>query len=289
MKKPKKINKLKKIKKVKSKSNYISFYENFENKENENFIKAEITREYIKKTLKFREADVLQINIKYPVFSVASKSNTMTAITAMITKKINDFYDSAVRSFMNFCEKKLYKSAAMEFLLSRNAGDYQEFKPFGAVITFETPYTTEYTEQNSVCSVCAVCRNGFLCVCLDINIYSGKGRGNVIRKTQIWNLTNGELYSPKRIINFNKHTKKIICEYICTIMERRIKKGEERYINADAPSVCRQNVYKHLSIDNLYLAGNGYAFSFPQGTVAPRDCGIVDFVVPESVLNSMNL
>lgn len=294
--------------------------DNADNNKNKNkdFCRPEISPEYIKKTLKFKETDVLQINIKYPFLSV--KSNPAAE------KKINAFYTSTVRSFMGFCEKNLYKSAAAELLISQNAQNiqniqnnqnnqdnqdnydadngyngyngyndynateskiytdyknYTEFKPFGAVISFETPYislpqTGETYRHNH--------ENGFLCVYLDINIYSGKGRGNIMRKVQIWNLTDGELYSPQRVLNFGGQTKKRIWEHICKTMERQIRRGDERYINADMPDVYRQNVYKHLSINNMYLTSRGYAFFFPQGTIAPYERGIVDFIVPERVL-----
>jgi len=232
----------------------------FENSENTGeFHESAITPEYIKKTLQFKDSDVLHINITYPAFSVKSNKKT--------EKKINGFYNSIIRSFTNFCEKDLYKSAVREFLLSQhsqNNQDYREFKPFGAVIHFEIVYN----------------RQGFVYVYLDINIYGGKGRGNVTRKTQIWDLATGELYPPKRIINFTPAVKKRICEHICRTMERQTERGEERYINTDMKSV-----YKYLNIDNLYLTEHGYAFFFPQGTLAPGNSGIVSFLVPQKVIN----
>ena len=198
----------------------------------------------------------MQINIKYPGVKIlpAGKFNKAE-------NKINGFYDSIVKNFIKYCEKILYKTAAYQ----KNADG---FKPFGAVMTFETTYNNQ----------------DFLCVYLDINIYAGKGRGNIIRKAQIWNLTSGELYSPKRIINFNKPMKMKVCEHICKTMEHQIKYGKERYINADTPSVYKQNVYNHLNIYNMFITENGYAFFFPQNTIAPNDSGIVDFVVPEKIL-----
>ena len=260
-----------KVKVKKSKPNFVSTadLENLENIENiGNFTEAAITAEYVKKTLKFKESNVLQINAKYPNFSLKSNSSKSNK---KVEKNINAFYNSAVNKFIIYCEKSLYKSAAEEFLLCQNTQEnqeYKEFKSFGAVITFECVYN----------------KQGFSCVYLDINIYSGKGRGNIIRKAHIWNLSNGELYSPGKFINFTPAVKKKICEYICKTMESQIERNEERYIHTDI-----QTVYKYLSIDNLYLTDKekGCVFFFPQGTVASSDSGIISFVMPEKIINEL--
>ena len=122
-----------------------------------------IPPEYIKKTLRFKDSDVLHINIKYPDIKIMP-----SVLYKKAGVKINGFYLSAVKKFVNFCEKKLYKSAALDSVsLAEN------FKPFGAVVTYEVAYNQQ----------------DYLCVYLDINIYSGKGRGNNIRKAHIWKLS----------------------------------------------------------------------------------------------------
>ena len=124
-----------------------------------------VTPEYVKKTLKFNGSDVVRINFKYP---------SVKAI-----EKINDFYAHVVKNFMKFCENNLYKSAAVEFTANENNG----FKPFGAVMSFET----EYNKQDC------------LCIHLDIDIYAGEGCRNAARKSHVWDLSNGDLipyYAP---------------------------------------------------------------------------------------------
>ena len=236
----------------KNKRSYIPFNETPENPE-KIYPEVNIFPEYIKKTLKFKESDVLQVNIKYPVFAV--KSNPVSE------KKINTFYHSAVNSFVRYCEKNLYKSASAEHEIST------QHKPFGAVVTFEIPYCNR--------------NRGVLCVYLDINIYSGKGRGNITRKSQIWDIATGELYSPGRIINLNKPMKKRIREYI-------LKTMEHQYLDTNIPEAYQQNINKYLNINNLYLSDNGYTFYYPQGTIAPHDNGIIDFTIPENVLRGDN-
>jgi hypothetical protein len=164
---------------------------------------------------------------------------------------------------MKYCEKILYKNAVIQFNSQKNDSN-DKFKPFGAVITFETTYN----------------RQDYLCIYLDINIYAGKGRGNAVRKTHIWEYTGGVLAIPERFIKFTKSLKIKICEYICNIMTRQIENGEEYYSKCDLVSV-----YKYLNLKNFYLNDKGYSFFFPQNTVAPHESGIVSVVVPDRIVD----
>ena len=128
-----------------------------------------------------------------------------------------------------------------------------------------------------------------LCVYFDINIYSGKGRGNTVRKSHIWKPSAGELLSPGRFVKLNRQIKYKICGYISEIMEKQISSGKEYYINSDIASV-----YKYLDGKNFYLCepggnGDGYSFFFPQNSVAPFNSGIVSFVVPEKIFVPLKL
>ena len=127
----------------------------------------------------------------------------------------------------------------------------------GAVITFETAYNNQ----------------DYLCIYLDINIYSGKGRGKIVRKAHIWKLdkNNAELISPEKFIGSRRIIKNKICEYICRTMETQIN---------------NRDVYKYLNLKNFYPDENGYNFFFPQNTVAPFNDGIVSFAVPEKILST---
>ena len=222
--------------------------------QNENIKKIAVSPEYIKKTLKFEDSQVLHINIKYPDIKISPADCDKHA-----GKKINDFYSFIIKSFINYCEKVLYKQAAYQY-----HKNIEGFKPFGAVMTFETAYN----------------RQDYLCIYLDISIYAGKGRGNTKRTAQIWACKGGELVAPERFIKFTRRNKIKICGYISKTMKNQIENGEERYIKYDLPSV-----YKYLSMKNFYLSEKGYSFFFPQNTIAPPESGIVSFAVPEEILN----
>jgi len=125
---------------------------------------------YIKKTLKFNDCDVLRINVKYPDVKILP-----SVLYQKAEKRINDFYLAAVNNFMSFCEKRLYKIAAAEF----SANEF-EFKPFGAVITYEV---TQNQNQED-----------FLRVNLDANIFAEKNRVNSVKKSQIWEFNGGNVY-----------------------------------------------------------------------------------------------
>ena len=140
-------------------------------------ITVSVTPEYIKKNLKFNDTNILQINIKYPVIKISPSE-----IHKKTVKKINEFYETAVKYFTNFCETKLYKNAAVEMM----ADSDNNFKPFGAVMSYDVVYN----------------KQDFLCVYLDINIYAGEGRKNAIRKMHTWELGNGELLTSNKAKKF---------------------------------------------------------------------------------------
>ena len=226
---------------------------------NENNTKiVTVTPEYIKKTLEFDNSNVLQINVKCPVVKITPSVDYKKAM-----KKINNFYDAAIKNFINYCETRLYKNAAAQFLANKT-DEGKSFKPFGAVITFEVAYN----------------KQDFLCIYLDINIYAGKGRGNSVRKAQIWRIDNGELLAPDKFIKFTRPVKQKICGYICETMEKQMEKGEEYYTKSDMPSV-----YKYLNAKNFYLSERGYCFFFPQNTIALFDSGIMAFEIPDKIIN----
>lgn len=138
--------------------------------------KQEYTSEYINKTLPFKDCGILDININYPKFNNKSR------------KKINKFYAGATKSFINFCEKRLYKKAAEKFLLCEDG----EFKIFTADMNFDIRRDDSDAPPE----------NKFIKIFIDINI-----NGEKTRRFHIWDLSSGELIKPPKIKKANK-TKK---------------------------------------------------------------------------------
>lgn len=68
------------------------------------------------KVLTFKEREVLSININYPKPG---------------GKKTDKFYAQTAKSFLNFCERRLYKHAAEQFLLLG-----EDFEVFSAGMNF---------------------------------------------------------------------------------------------------------------------------------------------------------
>ena len=231
---------------------------------NTNICTAEIIPECIKKTMKYNEADILQINIKYPQIRLKAYTNQ---IHEKSLKRINKFYDSISKYFMKFSERVLYKYAVSEYLditktVGKDSNEYakihsQPFKQFGAVLNFEVTYN----------------KNNFLCIYFDANIYSGKGRGNITRKAHIWDLSHGMIIPSNRFADFTSDNKKKICSYICEIMKNQTERGEEYYINTDF-----KTVYKYFNSKNMFITDRGYNFFFPQNSLSPAECGIVSFL-----------
>ena len=109
----------------------------------------------MQKVMLFKDCEVLKINIS----------------DIEVNKKIDKFYAGITKSFLNYCEKKLYKKAAEQFLIC-GAG---EFKIFSASLNHEIKYVNEMIK-----------------IYLDINI-----NGENKRKVYTWTV-NGELIKPPK-------------------------------------------------------------------------------------------
>ena len=137
--------------------------------------KLEYTSEHIKKVLTFKEHEVLNIIINYPQFSLKSSKN------------INKFYAGLAKSFISFCEKKLYKKAVENFLqyVGRDApgapdsiiSELPEFNIFSVEMNFKIN-----NEQESI----------RIYINIDIN-------GEKKRKVHIWNPNSSELIKPVKV------------------------------------------------------------------------------------------
>lgn len=228
---------------------------------------VEVNPECIKRTIKYDEADVLQINIRYPCVKLKAIKNHEAVVSLKnlekIEKKINKFYDGIVRNFMKYSEGILFKNAANEYIIkkTKNSDDDAEyskpFRAFGAVMNYEVTYN----------------RGSFLCIYFDANIYTGRGRGRITRMAHIWELPAGTLTPSKRFIDLNSENRKKICSHICNAIQSQTERGEEYYINADF-----ENVYRHFKAKNMFITERGCNFFFPQNSLSPPECGIVSFI-----------
>ena len=123
----------------------------------------EYTSKNINKILSFKEHEILNININYPEFNLKSGKN------------INKFYAGLAKSFVSFCEKKLYKKAAENYL---RVGADDPVRP--QIFTVEMNFKIN-NEQESIR------------IYLDINI-----NGEKTRKVHIWNPNSSELIKPAK-------------------------------------------------------------------------------------------
>jgi len=125
---------------------------------------SEYTSEHIKKVLTFKGHEILNININYPRFNLKS------------AKKLNKFYSVLAKSFINFCEKKLYRKAAENFLQSA-----QEDGSAHEIFTVEMNFKINNEHEN-------------IRIYLEINI-----NGEKTRRVHIWNPKSSDLIKPAEV------------------------------------------------------------------------------------------
>lgn len=224
-------------------------------KESQLICSAGVQRE----TMRSGESDVLHINLRYPEFS--------GAVSVKFLKRLNGFYSGMIKNFLQYCKRTLFRQAVFAYEKSKKDIEIEpapeKFKPFGAVVTYELTYN----------------RGNLCCICIDFNIYAGKGRGKLARQVTIWDTRKRILLSPSSFVTLTTAAKKRVRSYIGEIMRIQTEKGEEYYQNTDPSYLMR-----HIKARNIFITDKGFAFFFPQDTIASSDCGIVSFIVPERVI-----
>ena len=120
----------------------------------------------MQKILTFRDNDILSIEINYQPLD---------------DKKINEFYEEVACAFLKYCKRRLYKSAAENFLLSEQS-DEKAFEIFTTKIDFTAEYEALDKLNNKLPNIK---------IHLDINI-------NGEKRHKIYSLTNIIIKKKKR-------------------------------------------------------------------------------------------
>lgn len=147
-------------------------------------------------------------------------------------EKANAFYESLVRNFGVFCEKKLKKRAL------KRPPDAQS-APYGAVMKAKVTYVSEE----------------YVSVIVDTFLFDGVRRGGTVRVSQVWNRADAFLESADRFIDPMFQSR--VTEIIISEARKRRAQGTAEY-----KSRVDLRVSSRFSPERFYLTPSGVAFYF---------------------------
>ena len=204
----------------------------------------EYTIESIRKTIENEGKAVLQINIKYPVF---------TGLEA--EAKINAFYLNIANRFCEYAEKISAKKAASAL------GAEPERRAFGEIII------TTIRHGDDAKSICGV--------------VGGTGHDGIFarerRISQVWDVHTGLLCEYKSILPLSK---KKILDLIIEQIDRELLTNDVHDYYRDCKRLCK----KHFSGRNFFVTKRGIVFFYQSGLLCPQNEGIVCFTIDRDII-----
>ena len=201
----------------------------------------------IRKTIENEGKAVLQINIKYPVFTELEAAD-----------KINSFYLDIANGFCDYAEKTSAKKAVTALSAE------PEQRPFGEIILPKIVTDDE---------------GKYISVILDVTSYDGIF-ARERRISQVWNTDTGLLCEYKSVLPLSK---KRILSLIAEQIDRELLSNDIHDYYIDCKRLCK----KHFSVRNFFVTKRGIVFYYQSGLLCPQNEGIVCFTIERDItLNS---
>ena len=196
---------------------------------------------------------IVMINnsITYPQFEI--KNNLHVA------QSLNEFYRNDARQYYQYSSQELYNAAIKEFLY--DIQQHFPFREYQVVQTFETTYN----------------RTPLLSIYYDRYEFSAGAHGTTTRASNTWFVPNGAGVELSNLFE-GSYYKGIIYEYITNEINKQMEQGDSYYFDDYA-----KKVFRYFDENNYYITDSGFAFYFPQYTIAAYAQGIPVFLIPYDV------
>ena len=207
----------------------------------------------IESTMEYKNTPVLHYKIEYPVFHHSHLQP--------ILDYINHWYQSMAMGLQKNYETVLYQSAID--LYNDTTNNHFPFHMYEAVSQYEIPYN-----QNSMISLY-----------FDHYIYSGGAHGNTERRSETWDISNGQRIS---LFQYAKDPADYQAEILNNIQKQiahQIELGEGMYFD-EYP----QLIYQYFDPESFYLTPEGITIYYQQYEIAPYASGIPSFLISQPPL-----
>lgn len=214
--------------------------------------KADISMHEYKKIFEYNNVKVLELSIKYPKISL--RYNPLAE--SIINNKINmEFYN-----YIRYA-KCLYKQAIKGYYDSR-INDYP-FRSYSAYME----YTVTYNE------------NCFLSLYFDEYEFTGGAHGSTLRSSDTWELCYGTRLPLSIFFRSSTDFKHLLIDEMISQAEH-IQQSQHIYFDD-----YKLLIIKNFNEDNFYLTPSGITIYYQQYDIAPYSTGIVEFIIPYSIIN----
>lgn len=205
---------------------------------------AKINEKNFSKTFKIEDNKLLVSEIN--TFSVS--------LANMVAEdKINDVILEQVEDFNKYVFRTLYPLAISDY----NSSNAKPFNHYQAVLNYIVTY-------NQACH---------LSFYFDEYFFTGGAHGSTLRRSNTYNLKNGNKVTLASVFN-NKNYKDIIISEIITQADANWQTEQIYFENYE--QLIKDNFNKR----NFYLTKDGIVIYFNQYEIAPYSTGIVEFVLP---------
>lgn len=200
---------------------------------------VEYSFEKIRKTVAENGRQLLEINIKYPIFTDSG-----------CDEAINDFYRSLAEKYGEYAENVRAKKAAATLK------NEPERRAFGEILIPKVILTKD---------------GKYISVILDVTSYDGifaKER----RLSQVWDTKTGYLIKYTSVLPLSE---KKAADIIERNLEKELMSGDVHdYYNG-----CRRLCRKHFSPSCFFVTDRGIVFYYQSGLLCPQNEGTVCFTV----------
>lgn len=210
---------------------------------------ADINMREFNRTLKYRNIDVLTLNIKYPMVNI--HNNTISE------RKINNQIKMQIDEYIRYVTDTLYKQAVNTYMDSlKNDFPFHGYEAY-------MEYTITYND------------NCFLSLYTDKYEFTGGAHGNTVRTSNTWELCTGEniylYYFFKPYTNYRF----MLLQEIIEQAERNLTENPGIYFED-----YKNLIIKNFNPDSFYMSPSGITIYYQQYDIAPYSTGIVEFTIP---------
>ena len=215
--------------------------------------KARVMEREIKRTLKFRDKEMLNIEISYPQIELDGGY--------FAQRRINLYFSQKAQRLLRTSIRRLYPQAVRQYLESIRNG--YPFNPYQLV----SKYTVTFNEE---------CH---LSLYTDTYEFTGGAHGTTLRTSDTFDLRTGQRLPLSSFFKRGVNYKKMLIDEIKKIAEYNMSKNPGIYFDN-----YKELIEKNFNEESYFISPQGINIYYQQYDIAPYSTGIVVFTVPYKTL-----
>ncbi|MDF2866427.1 MAG: hypothetical protein K0R72_1245 [Clostridia bacterium] len=192
---------------------------------------------------------MVNVNIEYPIITLAKDPNVQKKINIHFIKVANEFYNYALNTLLPNAIEQYEASIKQDYPFN----PYEAFMKYTLTLNDNCTLSTYYDQYE----------------------YTGGAHGMTIRSSDTFNLQNGNIIKLKDLFKENPDYKNMIIKEIQIQADKNL---------AENPGIYFDNykalISENFNENNFYLTQKTINFYYQQYDIAPYSSGIVTFAIP---------